>query len=86
MSEEIRAAGIPKESMPTGKFLRHAGLVPDGVAAMLVKIGALVRVNDRGDPGQVRIGDVVTLAQLPSDGGSTSWEPEDVTRVRVVRA
>lgn len=85
MSDEMKTVAIPNDSMATGKFLRHTGLVPSKFAASLVSVGALLRVNGGRDPGKVRIGDIVTLAHLPTDGGTTSWEPEDVVTVRVVR-
>jgi hypothetical protein len=85
MSDDMKTVSIPTDSMATGKFLRHTGLVPSRFAASLVSVGALLRVNNGRDPGEVKVGDVITLAHLPTDGASTSWEPEDVVTARVVR-
>ena len=84
MNDDLpRTVSIPKDTMPLDKFLRHAGLVTSRFNASIVRVGKLAKVNGQYI-GRVQAGDIVTLAQLPSDGGSVSWEPKDVTVVRIV--
>lgn len=79
----MRSVGIPKDSMPISKFLRHAELVPSRFGASCVLVGKLVKINGDNNLGSVRVGDVVTLAQMPAAGEPPSWEPENVVHVRV---